>query len=964
MKNGGIAILATVILNLAAFAVENFPKPYSPPCTERENIFEFTEKPQCRFLGDDKYEITFAVKGFCDVTVGLIDEKGVVVRHVASGVLGANAPAPFQKNSLKQTIYWDGKDDLDNYVREPNKLRVRVMLGLKPEFDKLLADYGPHNLPGIVMGIAISEEGAFVLAKASGTHSHVIVRRYDHDGNYVAQLVPPPANLPDSKLSGMGYVEYEQGVRALHGPEINQLDRDTWVLPQTVNGKYIGNCQPAIIGKRVYYANGGAIAGNPTPSLLHYLNTDGSTETQGLKGIPFAAGHPHRFARLAASPDGKRMYLSGITTGGSGEGHPYVMVRELDGKDQAKVFVGKTGAKGLEPTNGNEGFSGPWGIDCDAQGRVYVADNQNGRVQIFSPDGKWLKTVPVDRPKLLRVHRKSGAFYVTHGARIQGATIGRLTKFKSFDEPTEVWHKDYPGKEPTPSVMAVDNWSEKPRLWLAGGEVFIMVHISGGGPSVRIYEDDNKGLRLLSDFDELAKKQAGGELWLGRWYGGHVGPGGKLICDPTRETAYYDNKHIFNLKNGAYLGFVNLRGTVDDCAFDKRGYMHLHFNPGFYIPGVGRVDPAQVRQPHLNSPDARLSTAEKLSFAYPEVPYDYGEEREKQGWKGVLPVRDQEGPMYFQDGIGVNMQGDIAEICNIFYVPKMGEDDFWAGLGQKKPSEGYDDNYGGTRKFRSYGEIMRKVDEETKKGADIYSVKRQPGVSLSGGTIWTFDWNGELRQECAVTAGGRINGVMMDAEGALYFAANRTKLQGDKGFLYNRWGNFDDAEGKSQPFTGTMMKTKKGELCRLLTTNAPIPMDETPKRPPELESDRAKLWAEGVEWLYAGASPIVAGGCVCPTQRLHLDWYKRTYVPESYRHSVGVLDTNGNLIMHLGKYGNYDSGFGTKSKIPVGGDNIAFYVPRFISGTDNYLVVADWDERLVVLKLNYHAEEYVPVKMK
>ena len=38
-------------------------KPYSPPCVERENVFEFTEKPAVKNLGSDRYEISFAVKG-------------------------------------------------------------------------------------------------------------------------------------------------------------------------------------------------------------------------------------------------------------------------------------------------------------------------------------------------------------------------------------------------------------------------------------------------------------------------------------------------------------------------------------------------------------------------------------------------------------------------------------------------------------------------------------------------------------------------------------------------------------------------------------------------------------------------------------------------------------------------------------------------------------------------------------
>jgi len=91
--------------------------------------------------------------------------------------------------------------------------------------------------------------------------------------------------------------------------------------------------------------------------------------------------------------------------------------------------------------------------------------------------------------------------------------------------------------------------------------------------------------------------------------------------------------------------------------------------------------------------------------------------------------------------------------------------------------------------------------------------------------------------------------------------------------------------------------------------------------------------------------------------RFHLDWYKRSFVPEVYRHSIGVLDTNGNLIMRIGQYGNFDSASGRESKVPVGGDGIGLTLPRFISGTDNYLAFDDWGERLMVLGLSYHAEE-------
>jgi hypothetical protein len=952
-----------------ALSAEDFPKPYSPPCTERENVFEFTEKPQCRFLGEDKYEITFAVKGNCDVTVGLIDEKGVVVRHVASGVLGANAPAPFQKNSLKQTLYWDGKDDLDNYVREPGKLRVRVMLGLKPEFNKLLADYGPHNLPGIVFGLAISEEGAFVFSKAPATHTHAIIRKYDREGNYVAQLVPPPANMPEDKLGGLSYAEYESGKRAVHGVDISQMATDCFFLPG-INSKLMMNFQPFIVGQKLYFPNSGNAVRERGESLLYYIYTDGSTDVQGMKGVPFVKDGGHLYPRMAAAPDGKRLYVTALGGGGMVDGNqtqPVAMVRDVEGTEPARVFVGKLGTehgrKTIVPTNDNDGLNNPFGLDCDAQERVYVADQANGRIQFFSPEGKWLKTVPVDRPRLIRLHRKSGAFYVTHGARIQGKTIGRLTKFKSFEDPKEIWHLDYPENEPTPAVMAVDQWSAKPRLWTAGGGVFISPGgIGGSGPNVRIYEDDGAALRKIVDFEETAKKQAGEGPWLGRWFGGQVGPGGKMTCDGVRETAYYDNSHIFDLKTGTLLGRFRLRGRTDDIAFDKRGYMHQHFNPGFYQQGVGRVDPGQGQK------------RDATTWDYPEVPYDYGIEQETRGWVGILPLKDQPGAKFFQDGIGVNMRGDVAVNSNIYFVPKTGEGGF-EDLMREKNAKGVSDNIGqgGGGKHDAFVASQRNILERQKQGEEIYFIKREPGIALAGSTVWTFDWNGELRQECAVIIGKHMAGVQIDEEGLLYFVASLPKMFGDRHFLSGQGGTFGvkDDKPNANPFTGTLLKTR-GEKVRFLYTRAAIALEPLPQRPPDVINighpnvfDKSLwTWVEGAEWLYAGASPVVHTSCTCPTMRHHTDWYRRSFVSENYRHSVGVLDTAGNLIMHLGKYGNYDSGHGAKSKIPVGGDNIAFFCPRFVSGTDNYLVVADWDERLVVLKLNYHVEEYVPVKMK
>ncbi|MBA4387139.1 MAG: hypothetical protein C0404_04100 [Verrucomicrobia bacterium] len=816
-------------------------------------------------------------------------------------------------------------------------MKVRVSLGLKPEFDKLLADYGPHCLPPLVFGIAVDENGGYVFAKAMSPHTHAIIRHYDRDGQYVGQLTPPPANIPPEKLGGVGSVEYESGKRAIHGPDIFQMATDAFYIG-AVSGKRVAILQPVVMGGRIYYANGGGLDILPgkTQSKIFHIGTDGSTDLAGMDGLPFIKGGNHPNPRLAISPDGKQIYMVGLNC-------PAVMVYDVGG--ESRVFAGKLGKGNYNVTqyisdSSNEGFNDPQGIDCDGSGRVYVADTVNSRIQVFEPagssaKGKWLKTIPLDRPQLIRVHRKSGALYVIHAARIEGRSMGRLTKFKSFDEPKEVWHMDFQENEPVPSCMAVDEWSAKPRLWTGGGKIYLSAGGIGGDETrVRIWEDNGIELKKVVDFEELAQKYAGAKM-VGRWNGvggsGSSG-GGTVACDPTREKAYFMSRYIFDLKTGVWDGDAgfpgNVSALVNDISFDKKGYAHLHFSPGHYMPGVARVDPGRKFQ---------------------EVPYDYG--LEKEIWRGLLPVRDQPGPKYFQDGVGVNMAGDVAEVCNIYYAPKIDD-----GFGNFPKDNEF---YGGGGKLDSFNKSMRDILEREKKGEEVYSIRRSPGAPVHGATIWTYNRNGEVRDECALIAGGVINGSMIDEDGHMYFVRAKTRMLDGKPFLSGKGGIFGagKASKASDPFTGTLIKT--GKRAKTLLPNAPVPLEESPARPPEFADGS---WMEGAEWMYAGASPIVPDGCCsCPTQRIHLDWYKRVYVPESYRHSVGVLDGNGNLIMHLGSYGNYDSGFGAKSKVPVGGDNIAFYVPRHISGTDNYLVVSDWGERLVVLKLNYQAEESVGI---
>jgi hypothetical protein len=301
------------------------------------------------------------------------------------------------------------------------------------------------------------------------------------------------------------------------------------------------------------------------------------------------------------------------------------------------------------------------------------------------------------------------------------------------------------------------------------------------------------------------------------------------------------------------------------------------------------------------------------------------------------------------------MRGDMAVQSNIHYVPKMD------AVAEKSGFEDATARHaaGMTPMEGSYAEFMADVLEMQKRGEEVYSIRPMPGRPLTGGTIWVYDSFGEQKAGSPAVIGDLMAGVQIDEDLNIYFVTRRTRLIGGKPFLEGRGGTYGEPANKENrnQSTATYVKVSFDKL-RVLSEESPIPLDDKPARAPDLEgglTERGRpVWLDGVQWMYAGACPVVFTPCGCPSMRAHLDWYKRSYVSEAYRHSFAVLDTNGNLVMRVGRYANFDSAPGGKDGCRPGETDIGITSARFISGTDSYLAFDDWGERLIVLRMEYH----------
>jgi hypothetical protein len=226
---------------------------------------------------------------------------------------------------------------------------------------------------------------------------------------------------------------------------------------------------------------------------------------------------------------------------------------------------------------------------------------------------------------------------------------------------------------------------------------------------------------------------------------------------------------------------------------------------------------------------------------------------------------------------------------------------------------------------------------------DKDKLMKPPGMASS---IAIWDLDGKLVAWDAVPGvqvGGQ--GLAMDRDGSLYVAQGSCMPAGQGAY--------------GLPGFGTTYRTMGGigSVIKFRGQGGKYPLGkfvygkEAPPADAVKLSDRS---AVGALWAYGGVTGQSGGDCTCHHSRFDLDSYARLWIPASYLCSIVVLDTNGNPILRIGRYGNVDD-----NDPKCGG--IHFVWPRGVAASDTAMYALDHGNlRILKAALSYAAEEIAP----
>ena len=948
---------------------------------KRQSVFAFSQRPRVTRLGD-RVTVAFASKAFCDATVAVENADGKMVRHLASGVLGENAPPPFQKSSLKQVIVWDGKDDRGKYVDDKERMVVRVSLGLRPRYERALF-WSPYKRYGAVPPlICPAPEGVYVF-DSRGKNT---LRLYDHTGRYVRTVHPAPADKI-ADLKGIEWIAPPQ--TRTKAPVLRGFCQTRFLTCSEGVFNYDTTHHGDPVYQATSFAVGPSMGSRPARIALAYLYlnrlaTDGSTGGLPIEGPMVGRKdirnvHWHQDygkvtvgpTSLVFSPDGKTLYMTGYlwnvySNKGVTEAIFHgVQVMDFESNDPPKIFAGKMTL--TDDGADNAHFAGPTSVACDAKGRVYVSDYLNNRVQVFSPGGKHLKTLLVKNPSKVMVSHKDGTIIASswpincfshrlqtkYGLKQPGKReAGRMTwtSLGTFDRPRpaapqllplqlDALHRFHMGQ---PIEVSWDPWADEPTVWIAGRK-----------QALREYVVMHHGKMAWEDSAASQWQQSGLAMYAlrdGKW---------EMTRDFDKLTRRTICRHRPAAFHGQRLAVAPRTGML--YLLEYRGHLGMKSNPELLRidPASGRIDPIvlpiSTEDICFDLEGSAYLRDDRAVVRYDpttwrEIPWDYGEQRKSVGMGdkkaaaiGALMTPGRMPATGHQEGMFVDAFGRLALSC-----------------------------FNLDRKIKfTYGQSYSAGDDYKP-----YKPRLYPG-RVRYQEIHIFDRHGKVLFDDAVPGLAHVSGLAMDEDGYLYVLAAGARAYDGKS-PFNAWSG---ALIKFMPKKGRVVASRQ-KKSKHDGPDVALAPEDTPKRPHDLENGvYDKAWVDGAEWFYGGVGFFgqsqggfgrKSGGYTWDdwASRFGFDRYARSFVHELDNYSIAVVDKNGNLILRFGKHGNEQDGVplmkngGAPDSRPLGGSEVALMRPTVMAvHSDRRLFVADaGNSRIVSVKLGYHATEKVALK--
>ncbi len=855
----------------------------------------FTKPPTANKAGE-RVKIEFTVDRPTDVAVQVEDEQGKVVRHLAGGVLGKNAPEPLKANSLEQSIEWDGKDDYGKPLVGKG-YKVRVLLGLKPEFDRFLL----HNpeASGEVSSLAVGPRGSLYVFHKDGTANGNMgghkIKVYNRDGKHQKVLLPFPADIAPEKVKALGTFRTAEGDLVPHVHNWETLS----FYPDNVG--YRGrdtpewSC-PAVDSKgRVYWlVKGPCLAAVDADGGIPYDNFLGPRLLPDIKDVRLAGPEYLYWSErpcLAVSSDDKHVYFAGLSTG-TGDwktAKPLPCVFRVDAakRTPATVFAGKLGEPGAPATGeGKQLLTAPRGLAV-ANGLLYVADPGSDRVVAFKEsDGSSAGEIRVKNPQVIGVDGATGAVYV---CAYTGTQTADLVKFSGLKDSKELYRMTLPrtGWSPNAGVhrIAVDASARPVRIWVP----YIYHHPTG----LYCIEDtgekfvDKGDPRAARSRDRDAAEQAAGPR--------------DLTVDRLRGEVYVKGN-----SNGVAGKFFR----VDDATGAVRDTIDLGRHQLYGTQLVPAID------------------GNLYTFNWSKGLYRFDRKGKDLNWEGqnthVIPIG---GVMCFQ-------------IRHLALRPFAPPDELYIVA----PSEYLSGNPKDAGKFVTLNVIGQ--DGKT---------KRTVVWQCLNGAIPRIDAKGNIYLADLVKPPDRSYPEFFDGK---LPPPPKECTGGDRfwnSYMYGSIIKFPPTGGiiwhqKDLP------KSCVGKPPAELLAKPKEPFKRHFSSSPHLTGE-----VQGALWTRFGYAPYSAhmsgntSHCMCEGSGFDVDPFGRVFFPNLGQYRIEVVDTNNNPITTFGKYGNEDSGGpGAKVKKP----DIPLAWPVYVAVSDHWAYVADTVNRRVVrVKLNYTAEK-------